>query len=114
MSLEPGRAVSAIDTTLDHEPLPADEVVSGTPATAVVELGEVPAGSFGIWEMTEGVATDVEGDEVFVVLSGRARIEFLDRELAPLEVAPGDVVRLESGMHTRWTVTETLRKIWIA
>lgn len=114
MKLASGHAIDAQGTALAHEPLPVDEVVEGSPATATVELGEFSGATIGIWEMTEGVATDVESDEVFVVLAGRARIDFTDRDLAPLEVGPGDIVRLEAGMHTRWTVTETLRKVWIA
>lgn len=106
--------INALDSTLEHEPLPADEIVAGNPSTALVELGGFSGVEIGIWEMTEGTATDVETDEVFVVLIGRARIEFTDSDLDPIEVGPGDIVRLEAGMHTRWTVTETLRKVWIA
>ncbi|MGO2112599.1 MAG: cupin domain-containing protein, partial [Pseudoclavibacter sp.] len=66
------------------------------------------------WEMTPGTATDTEADEVFVVLAGRARIEFLDPPLPAIDVGPGSLVRLAEGMSTRWTVTETLRKVFIA
>jgi uncharacterized cupin superfamily protein len=52
----------------------------------------------------------VEADEVFVVLSGRATIEV---ENGPtLEVGPGDVAVLPEGTVTRWTVHETLRKVY--
>ena len=34
----------------------------------------VAGAAVGVWEMTPGVATDVEEDEVFVVLSGSASI----------------------------------------
>lgn len=30
-----------------------------------------------------------------------------------VDLAPGDVVRLHAGERTRWTVTETLRKIYL-
>lgn len=99
---------------LSHEPLPADEVIIGKPTTgaaALVTIGEVEV---GIWEMTPGTASDTEVDEVFVVLSGHARIEFVDPPLPALEVGPGSVVRLAEGQRTVWTVTETLRKIYIA
>lgn len=63
--------------------------------------------------MTPGTATDTEAEEVFVVLSGKARIVFLD-DGSTLDVAAGDVVRLRAGQRTSWTVTETLRKVYFA
>ena len=99
---------------LAHEPLPADEVLAGSPTVAVHELSMLGGVEIGIWEMSPGTATDTESDEVFVVLSGRGIIEFVDPPLPDLEVAPGSVVRLAAGMRTVWTVTETLRKIYIA
>jgi len=56
------------------------------------------------------VVTDVEVDEVFVVLSGRATIEFEEGRI--LEVGPGDVAVPPEGAATRWTVHETLRKVY--
>lgn len=114
MDIALGHAINAIDTAVAHLPLPDEEVVAGDPGTATIDIGTFRGVDIGLWEMTPGTATDVEEDEVFVVLAGRARIEFTDRNLATLEVGPGDVVRLEAGMHTRWTVIETLRKIWVA
>lgn len=115
--LAPGSAVDAAGLVLAHEPLPAAEVKSGSPTTAVHELGAVggEAGvEIGIWEMTPGTASDTEADEVFVVLSGRAVISFVSPELPDLEVGPGSVVRLAEGMQTVWSVTETLRKVYVA
>lgn len=114
MTLEPGCAINALTLAVDHQLLPAEEVVDGSPATGTVPLGSISGAEVGIWEMTSGAATDVEADEVFVVLTGRALIQFTDRDLPDLPIGPGDVVRLAAGMRTRWTVTETLRKIWIA
>ncbi len=107
-----GTAVAGLP--LVHEPLPADEVVDGAPTTAAVVLDDTGDREIGIWEMTPGTARDTEADEVFVVLSGRATIVFEDPALADLEIGPGSVVRLAEGMRTTWTVTETLRKVYIA
>ena len=96
------------------QPLPAGQVVAGQPAVGSVELGFYRDAEVGVWEMTPGTATDTEADEVFVVLSGRGRIQFSNRALAPIDLAPGSVVRLEAGMRTVWTITETLRKLYIA
>jgi uncharacterized cupin superfamily protein len=115
--LDPGTGVDASAIPLTHEPLPSDEIVAGTPTTAVhalATLGGDEGVEVGIWEMTPGVASDTETDEVFVVLSGSARVEFIEPPLAAIEVGPGSVVRLAEGQRTVWTVTETLRKIYIA
>jgi uncharacterized cupin superfamily protein len=111
--LAAGVGVDAASLTLTHGPLPTEEVVSGTPTTAARELTTLNGLEIGIWEMTPGTATDTEADEVFVVLAGRATIAFASSGLPDLEVGPGSVVRLAEGMRTSWTVTETLRKIYV-
>lgn len=102
---------------LVHEALPAEQVLSGSPTAAVLELEDIGGSGVGVWEMTPGVATDVEAEEVFVVLSGSARIDFQgeDGEVThALDVGPGDLVRLREGQHTVWTVHETLRKVYVS
>lgn len=113
-ALVAGAGVDAGALALTHEPLPADEVRAGTPTTAVHELASIGGVEIGVWEMTPGTATDTEADEVFVVLSGRATISFASSGLPDLEIGPGSVVRLAEGMRTTWTVTETLRKVYVA
>jgi uncharacterized cupin superfamily protein len=103
--------VNALTVTLVHEPLPADQVVSGSPTTGSLVLDERDGREIGVWEMTPGVATDVEVDEVFVVLSGSATVEGVEAE--PLELGPGSTVTLTAGTRTTWTVRETLRKIYV-
>jgi hypothetical protein len=64
----------------------------------------------GVWQITEGVVTDVEADELFVVVSGRATVEV---EGGPtLELEPGVVGMLHAGDRTVWRVHETLRKVF--
>ena len=64
----------------------------------------------GLWRITEGTVTDVEQDEMFVVLEGRATIEV---EGGPtIEVGPGDVCVLQRGARTTWTVHDALRKVF--
>ncbi len=78
------------DVQLEPEPLDAGQVVEGSPATAARVLWASADGRIerGVWEITPGVVTDVEADELFVVLSGRATIEVQDGPT--LEVGPGD------------------------
>jgi uncharacterized cupin superfamily protein len=106
----PGVEVDAAALAIPLEPLPADQVVAGTPSTGFVELTD----TIGVWEHSPGTSTDVEADEVFVVLAGSATVSFTDSSLAPVELRPGSVVQLTAGMHTVWTVHETLRKVYVA
>ena len=112
--LDAGTGVDAVSLALMHEALPAREVIAGAPTTASVLLSTLGGVVVGVWEMTPGTASDVEADEVFVVLSGHATIAFDEPALPSLEVGPGSVVRLAEGMRTVWTVSETLRKVYIA
>lgn len=112
-ALSAGTGVDAAALPLAHAPLPASDVVSGSPTTATHTLGEIGGVEIGVWEMTPGAASDTEADEVFVVLSGHARIDFTDPALPSIEVGPGSLVRLAEGMRTVWTVTETLRKVYV-
>ncbi|MBT2483612.1 MULTISPECIES: cupin domain-containing protein [unclassified Microbacterium] len=112
--LRPGTATDAAALDLVHAPLPSDEVIAGTPTTATRILSTLGDTEIGVWEMTPGTASDVEADEVFVVLTGRATIAFEDTTLPAIGIGPGSVVRLVEGMRTVWTVTETLRKVYVA
>jgi uncharacterized cupin superfamily protein len=99
---------------LQLEPLPLEPgtIVSGRPEASILVLDESPDGrvSRGVWQLTEGVVTDVEEDELFVVLSGRATVEV---EGGPtLELTPGTVCVLRAGDRTTWRVHETLRKVF--
>ena len=105
------RVVPGLAAALHPDPLDPAQVVSGDPQVASLALVEEEALAIGVWEHSPGVSTDVEADEVFVVLAGRATIEV---EGGPtLEVGPGDVGLLEAGARTRWTVHETLRKVYV-
>jgi uncharacterized cupin superfamily protein len=105
-------AVHIPDADLESEPLDPGSILEGTPETTGVVLFESANGTItrGLWQCTPGKVTDVEADEMFVVVSGRATIEFEDG--ASIEVGPGDVCVLEEGARTVWTIHETLRKAY--
>ncbi|GAA1819398.1 cupin domain-containing protein [Brevibacterium celere] len=129
-------ATEPIDTTtypLDHEPIeewqrldPAGADASGgevtttateasATTTAFAELGTIGDVDYGLWEMSTGAMRDVEGDEVFLVISGAGRIEFDDPAQESVVLAPGSLVRLTAGMKTRWYIDKSpLRKLFIA
>jgi len=86
-----------------------DDADGGSRWAALEQTG---AGEVGVWEIDPGTAHDVEVDEVFVVLSGRATIAV---EGSPeVAVGPGDIVRLQAGTATTWAVTERLRKVYVS
>ena len=104
--------IGALDLIIAREPVAADQVVDGTPTTGfttVTTFGELEV---GVWEMTDGAMQDVESDEVFVVIAGRATVTF-DADDRVMNLSVGSVVRLAAGEHTVWTVTETIRKVYI-
>ncbi|MCV7421562.1 cupin domain-containing protein [Mycobacterium yunnanensis] len=111
--MEPNSVVHAATLELDHEAVPAGQAVRGEPTTAATAVDEFCSLEVGVWEMSPGVMNDVETDEVFVVIAGAATVEFVSGR-DPLELGPGDVVRLAAGTETVWTVTETLRKVYLA
>lgn len=81
-------------------------------ATAHAALGELGGLEFGLWEAGPGVDTDVETDEVFLVLSGEGTVSFEDGETVTLR--PGVLVRLAAGERTRWEISTRLRKLYLA
>ena len=100
---------------LADEPLDPETILAGDPRTSSAEIASAPLGDgstleTGVWRCTAGVVTDVEVDETFVVLSGRATIEH-DGETH--DVGPGDVCVLPAGAETRWTVHEDLTKVYV-
>jgi uncharacterized cupin superfamily protein len=104
----PVKSVAAREAALTDDPLDPSQVLAGDPATAALVLAESPEGSeSGIWRCTPGRFSDVEVDETFVVLEGRATIEFAGGRV---NLGPGDVCVLAAGTRTVWTVHETLLK----
>ena len=104
---------SASKVSLERVSLSPDHIESGSPETGILELADFAGVSMGVWEHTEGVSTDTEVDEVFIVISGGATIEFTDAAAPPLEVEAGDIVRLSAGAKTRWIVRDHIRKVYL-
>lgn len=99
---------AAGEAELEPDPLDPDQVLEGDPRTSSLVLAEDGGrGESGIWRCTPGRFSDIEADETFVVLEGRATIEF---EGGTVEVARGDVCVFAAGTRTVWTVHETVLK----
>ncbi|MFI1468558.1 cupin domain-containing protein [Streptomyces wuyuanensis] len=108
----PSFVVHIPDAELVPEPLDPAQIVSGDPVVTGKVLWESEDGKQvrGLWQITPGVVTDTEADELFVVVSGRATVEVEGG--ATLEIGPGDACVLREGDRTTWTVHETLRKAY--
>jgi uncharacterized cupin superfamily protein len=94
------------------EPLEPDgaSVALASASRALVEVGA--SVEVGLWEAGPGIDTDVEADEVFLVLSGAGTVTFADG--SALDLRPGVLVRLHEGDLTTWRITERLRKLYLA
>jgi uncharacterized protein len=101
-----GVRADAASVVLTHEAVPGDQVVDGSPTTGCTSGTPF----MGVWEMTPGAMRDIEVDEVFVVLSGEATVDFVEPALPSIELRPGVIVPLTAGMSTVWRVHRTLRK----
>jgi uncharacterized protein len=112
MTLDTEVRTAAASIELEREDVPTDQVADGSPQTGLAVLGEFAGTEIGVWEMTAGAMRDIEADEVFVVLAGRATVQFQESDDA-IVIQTGDVVRLRAGQRTLWTVTETLRKVYV-
>ncbi|MEV1021612.1 cupin domain-containing protein [Streptomyces sp. NPDC050264] len=105
-------AVRVADVELEPEPLDPARIVSGDPVVSGAVLWESADGKQlrGIWQITPGVVTDTEANELFVVVSGRATVEVEGG--AVLDLGPGTAAVLREGDRTTWTIQETLRKAY--
>ena len=107
MAEPPVAALTAANADLEPDPLDPDQVIAGDPQTSAAVIATSSGGESGVWRCTPGKFSDVEADETFVVLEGRATIEW---DGGAIEVGPGDVCALAAGTETVWTVHETLLK----
>ncbi|HEY1488031.1 MAG TPA: cupin domain-containing protein [Micromonosporaceae bacterium] len=106
-------STAVTDLELYDEPLDAGQIVTGAPVVShrLISESDDKRVLRGVWQITPGVVTDTEDDEMFVVIFGSATIELLDAGRT-LQVGPGDVCVFAEGERTRWTVHQTLRKVY--
>ena len=104
--------LDATNAELTPDPLDPASILEGTPEVSNLVLDTSPDGKVirGIWQITPGKVTDIELDELFVVLSGRVTIEIEGRE--PYDAGPGHIGIVRKDECTIWTVHETLRKAY--
>ena len=103
--------VSSSEVELDMEALPDVQSPDGPVRTGVAVVAITDAYEVGVWEHEVGRSTDIETDEVFVVISGSGRVLLEDGGVLPLEA--GTVGILAAGTRTVWEIDQPLRKVWI-
>lgn len=101
----------ALTTEVALRDLPAAQCPDGPVAAGATVLARTDAFEVGVWEHDAGRSTDVETDEVFVVIAGSGRVILEDGSVLPL--APGTVGVLYAGTRTVWEIEEPLRKVWL-
>ena len=105
--------LNALEQTLSFESVPASQVVEGEPSTGVWEAQPSGESNWGVWEMTPGAMSDVEEDELCVVIKGIGTLErHHNGKVTHHDLVPGVVLRLTEGEHTIWRVSESLRKVY--
>ena len=109
--LDNWQKLAAREIDIPHQDAPAEQRIAGSPKTGSVQIEKFGGTVVGVWEMTPGTMRDIEVDEILTVLAGKATVEFQDGSKITLE--PGAVARLHAGQQTVWTVTETLRKVYV-
>lgn len=69
-------AIKVKDVQLTRDEIDPSKIVSGSPEVASAILSTSYNGNIirGIWSCTEGTLTDVEADEIFTVVEGRATV----------------------------------------
>jgi uncharacterized cupin superfamily protein len=115
-SHDPGTAqvaVAGLELEIRHDPVAIEQAVDGAPTTGFVRVTTFGELEVGVWEMSVGAMRDVESDEVFVVIAGRATVTF-DADDRVMNLTAGSVARLCAGEHSVWTVTETIRKVYLS
>lgn len=108
------KTVHPVTDQLQPDPLDPDQIVSGDPRTSSLTLAESDDATeeVGFWRCEPGTFRDVEARETFLVITGRAVIEFETGET--ITVGPGDIHRFQGGERTVWKVEETLLKTYWA
>lgn len=99
------------DVALERTPLVASKNISGDVTTGVSARATLGDMEVGVWEHSVGTSTDVEVEEVFVVLEGEGTVTC--DQGGRIDLAPGVVGLLPMGAQTTWTITKPLRKVWI-
>jgi uncharacterized cupin superfamily protein len=111
MGEEPTAAAGLTTWLVDEQVWEHDEETGGQ----VAMLVDLPSVQGGLWRPGPGglAPFDVHLDhtEVVLVLTGTGRLEVDGGP--PLDLAPGRALRIGSGSHTRWQVSDDFTELWL-
>ncbi len=112
----PVAVTQSLDTAVTRDQVDASQVLRGEPRAGSAVLTTIAGAEVGVWEMTAGAMTDIEVDEVFVVVEGDAELTVLvdGRPSESYALSPGSVCRLTAGTTTLWEVPRRLRKVYLS
>jgi len=103
----------ALSLVLERVLVDPSQVIQGQPSTGEMSWSGSGGSSWGVWEMTPGIMSDVEYNETCIIIQGHGFVtRMLAGELVTQELQPGVVLTLRAGEETRWEVTTTLRKVY--
>jgi uncharacterized protein len=88
-------------------------IISGSPAESAVVLYQDAHLEVGVWECTPGVFPGARAgyNELMVFVKGAGTITPDGGD--PVEIGPGTVYPTLDGWSSVWTVTETVRKVYV-
>ncbi|ESY62539.1 hypothetical protein X743_34385 [Mesorhizobium sp. LNHC252B00] len=101
---------SVIQAPVKPAPIPAQDILSGTPEASVALLWRNETGTLfnGVWHCTPGSFYLDHADETVAFIEGRATVTPEGGE--PIELAAGDMGFFPAGTRVLWVVHETVRK----
>jgi len=105
----------ALALAIPTEHVPANQATDGSPETGFVPLTENDGREIGVWVMTPGAMTDVETDEISIIIGGTGVVHrSVNGVRVEQPLIAGTVLQLHSGEETLWVVTQTIRKVYVA
>jgi uncharacterized cupin superfamily protein len=112
----PGEQSRLITADVTRMPLeagshPGQWIDAGWPDARTAMLADIGGARLVVWEMTEGVVSDIENDECLLIVSGAGDLRI---EGGPsIQLRPGTFLAFRGGERTEWTVTSPLRAVVI-
>lgn len=102
--------LSSAEMPLAAAPIPAEDVVSGTPeaTVSILWVNEDKTHGSGYWCATPGEFYLHHPDETVVILEGRVTVTPDGGD--PVDLGPGDMGFFPGGTRVLWNVHQTIRK----
>jgi len=91
----------ALSLVLERVLVDPPQVIQGQPSTGEMSWSGSGGSSWGVWEMTPGIMSDVEYNETCIIIQGHGFVtRMLAGELVTQELQPGVVLTLRRRRNT--------------